>query len=135
MNSEADFLDELPILQAQRSKLRDLGTVSAFELLSRIQASPDAFQKFYGRESTAELVAHLKHELTQEEASLLESTSPSFSLGAIVDSPGRFQPPPMDENKRETLLRHIETLRHEPDGEKRHRLQIEQLERAIASMY
>jgi len=135
MPANPRFLDDLPLSSDQRAKLRSLGAESPFALLGTIMASGKAFADFFGEPATKSLIAQLNSRLTSDQKAALETPVPQFSMGAVIDQPARYQPPPMDLDRREALLQKIERLRSDKDGQRRHQSEIEHLEREIASFY
>ena len=130
-----DFIDELPVTNDVRSRLRALGARSPFALAGLISASRSSFAGHFGDAVARTLIDWLLPRLSAAQRAELNAAPPRYATGAMSGPAPRFYAPAMDTDHRERLFERLEMLRSEPGGEFAHRVEIERLEREIASLY
>ena len=108
-----DYLDQLPLTEAEKSKLRSLGAPSATALRATIAASPEAFVNLLGRTQTRRLTQALEAQLTEDEKSMARRRIRSLpATGAIISRTAPSVPQPnYDMQLRDQLFDELQSLR------------------------
>lgn len=130
-----DYLEDLPFSREEKTKIANLGAPNAAALLAMIQAAPEVFDCYLGRDSRA-LVRTLRHMISESERAVLDAPVQRFhATGAVVDQkPPVLQPPQYDIAERDRLFDQLQHLRQQGDSLPATKQRIAELERQLSTM-
>lgn len=111
-----NFLDQLPISPSEKAKLLELAAPCPSALLGLIQASPDAFARYFGPQRTEQLVNWLFARLSEEDRERLSRPVHRYPIqGSTFASNQAPSLPPTKYNieERDRVFSHLQQLRAE----------------------
>lgn len=106
-----DFIDEMPLTEGDKLKLRSLGVRSPGEMLALLDAAKEASRNFLGPAILDKVRNALGERLSNDERDLLGGPVSSFYLGARTMPSPKPVPPPYDLAERDHLFSRIQALK------------------------
>lgn len=108
----ADFIDELPLQEEVKAKLRSLGADSPAGLLASLDAAGGAAVQFLGKATLKRVRGILKPRLSARERQALVTPVQRVYFGAQLQRPTpKIQPPNFNIAERDKLFDRLQSLR------------------------
>lgn len=112
-----DFIDAMPLAEADKRKLHSLGARSPVELLALLNAGAEASRNFLGLAVLNKARDMAEACLNNQERTLLAKPVPAFHLGAnVLPSPQSVLAPAYDIAERDRLFTRMQALKSLPGG-------------------
>lgn len=112
MTKMPDFIDEMPLAEADKRKLHSLGARSPVELLALLNAGAEASRNFLGQTVLNKARDMAEAHLSDQERKLLLRPVPAFQLGAnTLPSPRSVLAPGYDIAERDRLFTRMQALK------------------------
>lgn len=131
-----DYLKDLPLSFEEKTKIASLCAPNPAALLSMIQAAPEAFDRYLGRDRARELAAALRHVISESERAVLDAPVREFrATGAIIDQKAPLlRPPKYDIAERDFLFDELQRLRQQKDSSPATKRRIAELEQRLSAL-
>ena len=132
-----EFLDQIPGLSKdEREKLIVFGAQTPLGLLSLIEAAPDEFRRYFGRDRTDVFKQELSKLVSRKEREEIDRLPAStFQTGARVDAPAPpLKEPGYDLTERDHLFSVIQELKTLPDKSPAQVRYLKELEGRLESL-
>ena len=133
----ADFIDEMPLQEGDKRKLRCLGAGEAGELLALLNAADEASSNFLGTSTLNRVRGLLRTLLHDREREVLARPVPTFHTGANLGRPPmKVLPPQYNIAERDRLFSRMQALKGRvgAGGQGTISAEIEELESKLNNM-
>ena len=125
------YIEQLPVSNEIRGRLRSLGAHSPEALLGLIEAAPADFERLTGSEAAAQIRAALRQMVTWHPKAI-EGPVAGYSLGAALEKAPSLREPGFDVEKRDQL--HAELVRLQAQNSESNRGRIKELEQELNAL-
>lgn len=131
-----EFLENLPLTAEEKERISVLGATDGAALLAMIQAAPEEFEGYFGRQRTRKLTTMLKGTVVAPERTVLDTPPRQFpASGAILDRrPPVLRPPAYDLQTRDRLFEQLQKLRQAGDSSLETQQRIAELEESLNAL-
>ncbi len=125
------YIEQLPVSNEIRDRLRSLGAHSPEALLGLIEAAPADFERLTGSGAAGQIRDALR-QMVSWHPEAMEAPVRGFSLGAALEKAPSLQEPGFDLEKRDRL--HAELVRLRAQDSDANRDRIEKLEQELNAL-
>jgi hypothetical protein len=130
-----NFVKLLDITEEEHRKILALAARSPFALLAMRKASPDAFDRYFGRERAEYLAGQLRGLITDKDCESLNREQHAVpSLGALLGPVPKPKDVTYDITRRDALFQELRTLREKGGNSPRYRERISEIERDLSNL-
>ena len=132
----AEYLLDLPLSYEEKDLIASLNFPTGVALLAALEASPEAFKNYLGRQLTQKLTRILKDSLNSDERALLDTPTFKFhATGALIEhQTPSLMPPNYDLSERDRLFSQLQDLRQQQKPSPETLLRIRELEERLNKM-